>query len=203
MLYSIRKIASVSVSHRVVAAILCIVLIGSGVTFSLQWFSSIQSADTQTLTLAGEDVTLGLPNDAFAGSFAKQRSLATTSLAELAAFMGHTPSLPAWLPDGWKTSVYNVCMDDVTEDLTVIYEKEGEALVLTYNLVITDDVTSLVARFNQDGTGKSIHLNNGREIYLTANENHPTAIWSTDISYSCIAGPVSEQDICKMALSVK
>lgn len=182
------------------ACFICMLL--AGISYTVQWFQSSQSSDEQVYTLAGQQVEVGAENAAAASNSTAWHELETTSFSELCNFLGDTPPVPTWIPEGWQLSNYYAVVDGNRQELTVTYQNADESFLLTYTYTQADDVSNLVADFYQDESGQYVQLDNGWEIYITSNVEDTVAVWVTSDAYIFLAGPVNLAEILEIINSI-
>lgn len=180
-----------------------IVLLLFGVTITWSSIQAHQSVDEQVYMLTGKQIHLGSDISANADTPSEYQQFETSEYQTLCSHLGYAPIIPRWLPEGWNLVSYYVSHDGSTLSLDVAYEKEGEPYILGYTYVYVTDVSDISVDFYQDMTGNYEQLSNGCKVYFTTNMDHVLAVWSTDKTYSCISGPISNEEVIQMILSVK
>lgn len=71
--------------------------------------------------------------------------------------------------------------------------------MLSYSCVYATDPSTVSTGFPQDGTGETIALENGVNVYFAINEGDIVAIWQcTPNMYSNISGPITRDEIIQM-----
>lgn len=203
---SIRKAnrtARVRAAARAACAAACLVLMLVGVSYSRQWFQATQSPDEQVYTLTGEEVKINMESSASAGESSESGKCTTSDLQELCEFLGYTPQLPTWVPEGWELNGYYASANRESQWITVVYEKTGEKNCLIYDYKQAEDISTISVDFYQDGAGEYVKLKNGMDIYLTTNTDEPVAVWTTSNTYSCATGPVSVEEFKTFILGIQ
>lgn len=190
------------VYHATVAAA-CLLLVFVGFSYSRQWFRATLTPDEQVYTLSGQQVEISTTNQAAADSDEAWRECETTNFQELCDFLGATPQVPTWVPEGWKLNGYYASTDSGSRSITVVYEKADEKYCLMYDYTQAEDISTISVDFYQDGTGKNVRLDNGMDIYLTTNTGDPVAVWTTASTYACATGPITVDDLKTFILGIK
>lgn len=181
----------------------CIVLMMTGITLSWRWFRPSQSIDEQVYTLTGQQMEIGTDNSAAADEGDELKKCETTDFQELCSFLGYTPMVPTWTPEGWKLKHYYAAVDHENLEITVSYEKADEEYILSYAYIQADDISAISADFYQDITGKYMKIKEDFEIYLTTNIDKPVAVWSTSNTFSSATGPISEEELKTFILGIQ
>lgn len=187
--------------YRAALTAACFLLMFFGVT--LQGFHLSQSGDEQVYTITGKEVNIGADNHASAAGDDELKVCETADLQELCAFLGYTPQLPTWVPEGWVIDGYFAFDNGVIQEFHVFYKKVGEKYILSYSHTQSSDISALSVDFYQDGAGEYVRLENGLKIYLTTNTGDPVAVWTKSNTYACATGPVSVEEIKRFILSIQ
>lgn len=188
---------------RIACAAACVVLVLTGASISFRWFRPSQSIDEQVYTLTGEEVKINTESSASAGESSESGKCTTSDLQELCEFLGYTPQLPTWVPEGWELNGYYASANSESQWITVVYEKTGEKNCLIYDYKQAEDISTISVDFYQDGAGEYVKLKNGMDIYLTTNTDEPVAVWTTSNTYSCATGPVSVEELKTFILGIQ
>lgn len=188
---------------RAALAAACFLVVFAGVSYSRQWFRPSQLEDEQVYNLTGEEVKIDTENNAVAYEGDKLIDFETTDFQEFCDFLGYTPQVPAWVPEGWKLYSYFAAVDSKDLWINVTYEKEGIRNLLIYDYNQSEDVSRLSIDFYQDGAGKYVTIGDNLEVYLTTNTGEPVAIWTTSNTVSSMSGPVSVEELEKVILSIQ
>lgn len=186
-----------------ICAVACIVLMMAGIAFSWSWFRPSQSIDEQVYTLTGEEVEINTDSSAVADEIDESGKCITSDLQELCEFLGHTPQVPTWVPEGWELNGYYASANGESQWITAVYEKTGEKNCLIYDYKQAEDISTISVDFYQDGAGEYMKLKNGVDIYLSTNTDEPVAVWTTSNTYSCATGPVSVEELKTFILGIQ
>ncbi len=185
-----------------IAVFTCLLLVGGVLRWS--WLYSSQSADGQEYYIRGEQFEVMEGSEACADDpNLEMEECITQDFNELCEFLGFTPAMPAWVPEGWKLTEYYGCFMDRAYDYEVVYEKTGVKEVLRYSFSYTTEPEHKAITYFQDGVGYTRKLANGKEIYLYTNARARGAVWHTNCTIESAFGPISEEEITKMVESIQ
>lgn len=188
---------------RVACVAACLMLMLVGVSYSRQWFQGEQSPDEQVYTLSGQQVEIGTATQAVADGNETWKECETDDFQELCDFLGYVPQMPTWVPEGWVLNSYYAVIDWHSQQISVAYENPEQKYLLIYEVIQTEDVSSISAYFYQDAAGEKVQLENGLDIYLTTNTGDPVAVWTTSSTYACATGPVTVDDLQMFILGIQ
>lgn len=185
---------------RVVACL--IVLLGVGTIGHIAWIQGKQLHDGQVYRVEGHVVEIGNLADA---DEIESESLQcqTENFTDVCKFFETTPLVPTWLPDGWTIHQYSATKSTAHQALSVVYEKEGEEKLLGFHMDRVHDISLFSADIPQDNPGSSIILDKGTTVYITKNNDIPTAVWVDGDATFVLSGPISEEDLVQMILSIQ
>ncbi|MEG1012882.1 MAG: DUF4367 domain-containing protein [Clostridia bacterium] len=130
-------------------------------------------------------------------------NLCTKSWSEAVAFLGFEPSLPTWLPQGWKADEY-IC-DILAEfsEILVSYSNPESKELLQYAITYYRGSGVVQNEFEKDvPDGEKVTINNAA-VYLTNNMGSRVALWTEDEAMFSISGPVAQEDIVRMVQSIE
>lgn len=185
------------------AACLALFLLTS-VSYSWKWLEPVQSEDGQEYYLRGREVKILEGTEAKAyNSSLEMRECLTQNFNELCEFLGYTPAMPTWVPEGWEVTEYYGNQRDYRYDYEVVYEKPGVKYIMRYSFSYTTMPEYVSITLFQDGVGDYRRLANGKEVYLYTNAGSRGAIWHTDCTIEFVDGPISEEELIKMVESIK
>lgn len=198
-----QKVQQRRLAYRMATAAACFLIIFAGVSFSKQWFRATQSPDEQVYNLMGQQVEIQTGNQADADGDEAWRECETTNFEELCNFLGYTPQVPTWVPEGWTLNGYYATADGESQSITAVYEKAEEKNCLIYDYKQANNISTLSVDFYQDGIGENMKLENGLDVYMTTNTGDPVAVWITSDTYSCATGTVSVEDLKAFILGIQ
>lgn len=188
---------------KVLTAAACIALAVGGITLSVSWYQGVQTEDGQTYELRGQVVEVSKGQQATAAGDGILQDLTTDDLSEMTAFLGFTPPLPTWVPDGWELEEYDAYTIYGDWEVSVFYTTEGIDTSLSYTCSYAADPSTVIADFPQDGAGEYVTLPGGEIVYFSTNIEDTIAIWQYQNQYMFIGGPISREEIIRMIASVQ
>ncbi len=188
---------------KVLTAAACIALAVGGITLSVSWYQGVQTEDGQTYELRGQTVEVSKGQQATAAGDGILQDLTTDDLSEMTAFLGFTPPLPTWVPDGWKLEEYDAFTIYGDWEVSVFYLAEGIDTSLSYTCSYAADPSTVIAGFPQDGVGEYVTLAGGKTVYFSTNIEDTIAIWQQQNQYMFISGPISRNEIIEMIDSIQ
>lgn len=188
---------------KVLAAAACIALAIGGITLSISWYEGVQIEDGQTYELRGQTVEVGKGQHAAAAGDDTFLDLMTDDLSEMTAFLGFTPPLPTWVPDGWELEEYDAYTINGDWEVSVFYTAEGIDTSLSFTCSYAADPSTVIAGFPQDGVGEYVTLASGETVYFSTNIEDTIAIWQQQNQYMFIGGPISRDEIIKMIAGIQ
>lgn len=197
------KLQQMRVVYRVALAAACFLLVFVGVSFSKQWFQAKQSPDEQVYNLSGQQIELHAESQAAADDDEMWRECETTDFQELCDFLGYTPHVPTWVPEGWVLNSYYASADGESRSITAVYEKAEGKNCLIYDYKQAENISTISVDFYQDSVGENVKLENGLDIYLTMNTDEPVAVWMTSSTYGCATGPVTVDELKTFILGIQ
>jgi hypothetical protein len=83
------------------------------------------------------------------------------------------------------------------------FSKKEEDYLLQFELLKYSDAAFAQQAFEQNDTGETLELSNGKEIYITENYDSNVAIWIDSLECYKISGPISKEDLLGMVNSTK
>ncbi len=197
----------VSLKHiswkKVLAAVACLAVVIGGITLSFSWYEGVQTEEGQTYELRGQTVEVGNGQHATAAGDDTFQDLTTDELSEMTAFLGFTPPLPTWVPDGWELEEYDAYTINGDWEVSVFYLAEGIDTSLSYTCSYAADPSTVIAGFPQDGVGEYVTLAGGKTVYFSTNIEDTIAIWQQQNQYMFIGGPISRDEIIKMIAGIQ
>lgn len=187
---------------KLVAAAACVATIVGGISFSLNWYQGTQLENGQVYGLTGQKVEISNSQSAAAADDGTLQELETDNYADVVSFLGITPPIPHWCPEGWETEIYYAASSNDYWDISIYYSALKTDVTLPYMCVYATDPSTISASFPQDSAGKNIVLENGINVYFSTNAGETIAIWQQNNQYMFISGPVSMDDIAHMIGSI-
>ncbi len=179
----------------------CLLLVGGVLRWS--WLYTAQSTDGQEYYIRGKQFEVMKGGEAYAGDPNREvEECVTQDFNELCEFLGFTPAMPTWVPEGWTLTEYYGCFRGHAYDYEGVYEKTGEKDVLRYSFSYTTEPEHRAITYFQDGVGYTQKLANGKEVYLYTNAGARGAIWHTNCTIESVFGPLSDDEITKMVESI-
>ncbi len=188
---------------HIVGVAACLVLILTSASYSWRWFQPSQSTDEQVYTISGQEVQINAESHAFADPGNTVRECHTANLHEFINFLGYTPPLPSWLPDGWTPKEYNAYSDAEGNNITVVYTKKNEDSILMFDSTYAHDVSTFSSDYYQDEQGQYVLLRDGLEVYITTNAGQMLATWHNESSVASVSGPISLSELEEFILSIQ
>lgn len=192
-------------TKRIFCVAACLVLLIGGVSFSWAYLSHSQSSDEQEYYITGDKRQFSF-NDEARASDGNLESVdcSTQDFSELCEFLGFTPPMPTWIPDGgWVLSEYYGTFIGSSYSYGVVYENPSKKNVLSYNYSYEEHPEYVSASFFQDGAGHYIKAQDGKDVYITTNCGETVAIWHSVSTTEDLGGPISENDIIRMVESIE
>lgn len=188
--------------YKVGIAVFTFLLLVGGV-LRWSWLYPAQSADGQEYYIRGKQVEVMEGGEARADDPNLQvEECVTQDFNELCEFLGFTPALPTWVPEGWTLTEYYGCFRGHAYDYESVYEKTGVEDILRYSFSYTTEPEHKAVTYFQDGVGYTQELANGKEVYLYTNAGARGAIWHTNCTIESVFGPISEEEITRMVESI-
>lgn len=185
-----------------IAVFTCLLLVGGVLRWS--WLYPAQSADGQEYYIRGKQFEMMKGGEARADDPNLQvEECVTQDFNELCEFLGFTPAIPTWVPEGWKLTEYYGRFIGRSYDYEALYEKPGVEHVLGYYFSYTTEPEHEAITFFQDSKGNYQRLANGKEVYLYTNAGDEGAVWYTDCTIESVGGPISEEDIIRIVESIQ
>ena len=188
---------------KVLVAAACLAIVLGGVSFSVSWYQGRQSDNGQIYDFTGQKVEVGNGQAAIAAGNGTMQELETNDYAEVVAFLGTTPPVPEWWPEGWEALPYYATLIDGCWSLSVYYLNPEFETMLSYSCVYATDPSTVSSGFPQDGTGETIVLENGKRVYFATNAGDMLAIWQCPNMYMNISGPITRSEITQMIYYVQ
>lgn len=179
-----------------VAACLALIL-GLSAALPLSWLRGSQTEDGQAHRPASYETILVTEAKAEDTPLPPPASYQTTDFAEVSAFLGRTPPMPAWLPDEWSLQTYTAERGDQERHFSACYAKAGEEATLRYEVTWPDEFSSELP------AGKEITLAQGQTIHLSENGDQLLAVWTADGYAIRYSGPLTEADMLQSILSIR
>lgn len=192
-------------TKRIISVAACLVLLLGGVSFSWTYLSHSQSADEQEYYITGDKRQFSFNDEARASDGELEAvDCSTQDFSELCEFLGFTPPMPTWIPDGgWVLAEYYGTLIGSSFSYGVVYENPHEKYILSYNYSYEEDPEHVSVTFFQDGAGHYIKAKNGKDVYITTNCGETVAIWHSDSTIEDLGGPISEHDVIRMVESIE
>lgn len=188
---------------KVLVAAACLAVVIGGITLSFSWYEGVQTEEGQTYELRGQTVEVGNGQQATAAGDDTFQDLTTDELSKMTAFLGFTPPLPTWVPDGWELEEYDAYTINGDWEVSVFYTAEGIDTSLSYTCSYAADPRTVIAGFPQDGVGEYVTLAGGETVYFSTNIEDTIAIWQQQNQYMFISGPISRNEIIEMIDSIQ
>ena len=192
-------------TKRIFCIAACLVLLLGGVSFSWSYLSHSQSSDEQEYYIIGDKRQFSF-NDEAQASDGELESVdcSTQDFSELCDFLGFTPPMPTWIPNGgWVLTEYYGTLTGSSYSYGVVYENPNEKNVLSYNYSYEEHPEYISATFFQDEAGHYIKAQDGKDVYITTNCGETVAIWHSASTIEDLGGPISENDIIRMVESIE
>lgn len=187
-----------------VAAIL-IVLFGGGLLFDLfisgDHLFGAPTPDEQQYIVEGTDIDSIVAQEVEAEQNMGMQILSTSSWEAAIEAYGSIPSIPVWLPEGWRPLDYYVVVSKRAARFEVQYSKSSEEEFIKYSIESYHNVDSAQMAFEQSQTGEK-HSIKGQSVYISINTGSCVAVWLTGNTCYSVTGPVSESDMCKIVESI-
>ena len=186
-----------------VAAILAalLVLLMGGELVRRQWLSGKPSDDGQQYIIQGGKIDPSLIPGGQADPIPETRRMTITNLDDAPELLGFIPMYPTWLPEGWEFQSAEVALANPYSVIIVSYAKEYEKYLLKYEVWAFKDADGVKATIQQDKNSKMTTLDD-TIVYLTTNTQEPSCVWISDLVYTSLSGPISEEELIKIADSV-
>lgn len=185
-----------------IAVFTCLLLVSGVLHWS--WLYSSQSADEQEYYIRGKQFEMMEGGEAHADNEnLEMDECITQDFNELCEFLGFTPAMPTWVPEGWELTEYYGCFMGNDYSYEVLYEKTGVKFVLRYSLLYTTEPEHEAITFFQDGVGHTQMLANGKEVYMLTNSGDVVAVWHTNNTVENLGGPIAEEEVIKMVESIQ
>ncbi len=188
---------------KVLTAAACIALAVGGITLSVSWYQGVQTEGGQTYELRGQKIDVSEGSQAVAASNDDLQEVETTDLSEMISFLGFTPPLPTWIPDGWAIEEYYAYTIGGDWYASVSFVKDGIDNVLSYSCTYAADPSTVITTFPQDGVGEYVPLVSGETVYFSTNIEDTIAIWQKQNQYMFIAGSISRNEIVEMIENIQ
>ena len=187
---------------KLIVAAACLAVIVGGVSFSVSWYQGTQLEDGQVYNLTGQKVEIGKSQSAVAAGDGTLQELETDNYADVVAFLGTTPPMPHWYPEGWKVEIYYATLSNGYWDITIFYTTPETDTTLSYMCAYAADPSIVSTIFPQDGEGEDIVLDNGEKVYFSTNAGETIAIWQQSNLYMFLSGPISMEDMAYMICNI-
>lgn len=198
------SLPSFSPATRVAA--IFIVLFGGGLLFDLfisgDYLFGTPTPDEQQYIVEGTDIDSIVAQEVEAEQNMGMQILSTSSWEAAIEAYGSIPSIPAWLPEGWRPLDYYVVVSKRAARFEVQYENSDEHEYIKYGISRYNDAESAQKAFEQNRTG-SIRLINGNSVYLSVNTGSCVAVWLSGNTCYSVTGPITENDISQIIESIK
>ena len=203
---AIRKVIRKEERHRrfpwkqLVAVAASIVLVFlMGISFTRSRYQGTQTEDGQIYELRGQKEEIGGGQSATASEDSGTlQELETTSYEEIVAFLGLTPPIPAWAPDGWAAEPYYAYKISEDWGFSVFYLHSDVETMLNFDCHYAADPSTMATSFPQDGEGEDVVLENGQSVYLSTNAGDTLAIWQEGNMFMYISGPITMDELVTM-----
>ena len=187
-------------------AAIVVILIITGFLFEnlmpVKYLTGFSTTDEQNYIISGEKSNTNLVVTASANQGQNLKSISAASLEEITSSVGHTPSLPAWLPEGWTDTFYFASNSRFSSEFTVQYSNPDETDSLVYNITSYNDATSATTVFEQSQTGEIFKVN-GLSLYITKNVNNTSVVWINNMNCYSLSGPINIDDAIAMIQSIQ
>lgn len=126
----------------------------------------------------------------------------TAEFSEVCKFLGVTPDMPAWVPEGWQAHHYTAEKRENAWRFSACYTKAAEEAYLQYDMEWSTVTEALNVPVLQDGAGENVTLDNGLTVSLSTSAGQPLAVWTTDNSVARYSGPVTEEELIQSIASI-
>lgn len=186
----------------VAASVVLVFLMGISLTRSR--YQGTQTEDGQIYELRGQKEEIGGGQSATASEDGGTlQELETTSYEEIVAFLGLTPPMPMWAPDGWEAEPYYA--SKISEDwaFSVFYLHPDMETMLNFDCYYAADLSTMATIFPQDGEGEDVVLENGQSVYLSTNAGDTLAIWQEGNMLMYISGPITMDELITMVYNTQ
>ena len=161
----------------VVAAVLVLVVVGDGI-LNREWLSGNSTDDGQQYAIQGQSIDLGLVEEGVAaGDDNIASSLTTTEWGAVVAFLGIEPTMPVYLPEGWRIGQYHAVRfdDELILNTSYINETDSTAvMIFLWDHYCSVEAANLVLEQNKDGEMMEI---GGVRVYLSSNMEKNRFVW--------------------------
>ena len=181
----------------VAASIVLVFLMG--ISFTRSRYQGTQTEDGQIYELRGQKEEIGGGQSATASEDSGTlQELETTSYEEIVAFLGLTPPIPAWAPDGWAAEPYYAYKISEDWGFSVFYLHPDVETMLNFDCHYAADPSTMATSFPQDGEGEDVVLENGQSVYFSTNAGDTLAIWQEGNMFMYISGPITMDELVTM-----
>ncbi len=147
-----------------------------------------------------EDMTPGKAGIAANGA---GETIHSHDYAEIATYLGYSPLMPTWLPEGWKLDHYEALRATNQINFTAFYipEEGGEYLIYSH----TRYDSSLIARstYEQNENGDNVITPGGAKVYVMQNTGSTIASWKTEQTASALIGTLDNEVMLKIIDNIK
>lgn len=191
------------------AVVMALVVCGGAImqSFSYTYVDARQSEDGEQYILIGVSVTPPVGQTADAATDHGDWSMFyTEDWDEVVEALGEAPLMPAWLPDGWEISGYDVIIDNTQKCLSTYYEKprpgEEDTDVLIYHVNAFTDLQYLNMAIEANNEGESIELENGLSVYVDLNVKRTTSMWQDGLTGYSMSGDVTKEELMRVIRSI-
>lgn len=175
-----KRVAALHIGMRttaVVAAILVLAVVGDRI-LNREWLSGNSTDDGQQYAIQGQSIDPGLVEEGVAtGDDNIADSLTTTDWGAVVAFLGTEPTIPCYLPEGWRVGQYHAVKFDDELILNTSYTNETDStavMIFLWDHYFSVEAANLALEQNKDGEMMEI---GGVRVYLSSNMEKNRFVW--------------------------
>lgn len=191
--------------HRslIAVCVLFVIAVGVEVLFGHEWLTGTSSPDEEQYQIEGHKAEVNTLPDGHADSEDTYGQLRTSNLDEVQAFLGYTPELPTWLPEGWALKDYHVIRAPAITKFSIRYvNKAANDYLLTYSFVVYGDINQATIAFEQERSGVAMSVD-GISVYISDNTIERNSIWIDGKTCFCISGLLTDDETVAIIKSIR
>lgn len=193
-----------SATRRVLLAFVCmaVIFLGVEVFANREWIFGRTTDDGEQYVIEGDRIDANLLAQGQADTESKHIMITTTSMDEVAGVLGYVPPMPQSIPDGWSLQSINIERTKGLNRFAALYGNLHTKYILKYEIRTYEDAKRASMEFEQNNEGELIQMN-GTAIYAFMNTEIHALLWTDKLSVCSIQGPLSNEELMKIATSIK
>lgn len=178
-------------AERAAAIVAAVVVLtaAAGIALRREWLAGGSVNGGLQYQVTGWETDLGLIGSVAADGEQRQATLETADLAEAVSFLGFTPEMPAWLPEGWSVEKYFVLRNVESSRLSIKYFNPTMDSYIIFEAKFFININDAYSMFEQNEEGTYVVVN-GQKVYYAENIEKIVCTWNAQNVIMMLTGPL-------------